>query len=141
MRLIRGLRPSRLGSAYDVGDFLGATLVRTEEGSRGKEVRVADAPFAGNFINGVVIEGEEGFPEEGVVVAEFGGGGDVEAVVEEDKAGFAGGEALNEDVSGVRVAVDLWVVSDGEGGGRGGEREVPSRRGTSARRRRPPLSA
>lgn len=97
-------------AADDVGDFTGAALVGAEKGGGGEEVGISDAPFLGDGVDGGVVEGEEGFPEEGVVVAEGGGCGDVEAVVEEDEAGFAGGEALDEDVAWVGVAVYLFIT-------------------------------
>ena len=109
MCVVGGSWTAVFGAADDVGDFTSAALVGAEEGGGGEEVGVSYSPFLCDGVDGGVVEGEEGFPEEGVVVAEGGGCGDVEAVVEKDEAGFAGGEALDEDVTWVGVAVYLYI--------------------------------
>ncbi|KFY44140.1 hypothetical protein V494_01608, partial [Pseudogymnoascus sp. VKM F-4513 (FW-928)] len=68
-------------------------------------IGLLDAPFVGDGLEGVVVECQEGAPELGVLDAEGGFEGYVEAVVEEDELGGAGGEAPEEDVAWVWVAV------------------------------------
>lgn len=68
-----------------------AAFVGTHEGCGGEDIWVVDAPAAYYVGDGVVVEGEEGFPEECVLVAELGAHVDVEAVVNENEFRFTGG--------------------------------------------------
>ena len=91
-------------------DFVGgevvAACVGAQESGGGEDVGVVYAPGFYYLVEGSVVECHEAFPEEGVLVAEFGLHVDVEAVVYEDELGAAGGETSDEDVAWVGVAVD-----------------------------------
>ena len=96
-----------LGALAQLGEGrLVAARVGTHEGRRGEDVRVVDAPGGHDGAEGVVVEGEERFPEQRVLVAEGRRHLDVEPVVDEDDFGGARGQPPDEDVARVRVAVD-----------------------------------
>ena len=82
-----------------------AALVGAHEGGAGEDVRGFDSPFFGHVADGLVVKGHQAAPEEGVLLAELGVHFDVETVVNEDKLGLARGEATDEDVSWVGIAV------------------------------------
>lgn len=88
--------------------FCGAVpaAVRGHECDGGEEVWILHAPALDDVTESRVVEGEQGFPEARVLVSEGWVHVDVEAVVYEDKFGFTGGCAADEDVSWMGVAVD-----------------------------------
>ena len=96
--LFRKLREALAGAVV-------AARVRAQQGGRGEDVDVVDAPGLDDIFERAVVEGHEGLPEKGVLVPEGGLHLDVEAVVDEDELGLAVGFAADEDVSGVGVAV------------------------------------
>ncbi|KFY49178.1 hypothetical protein V496_10199, partial [Pseudogymnoascus sp. VKM F-4515 (FW-2607)] len=67
---------------------------------------LTDAPLAGDLFEGTIVERQQCAPELCVLNPEFGLESDVQAVVEEDELGVAGGETAEQDVARVRVAVD-----------------------------------
>lgn len=92
--------------ADNVGNVVAAAGIRAQQGGTRKQVCIGNAPLARDALDGAVIERHERAPELSVLAAELGRGGDVEAVVEEDEFRPAGGRAADEDVAGMRVAVE-----------------------------------
>lgn len=109
--LLHGVVPLRGRLALEVlpdavAERVVAALVGAQERGAGEEVGAADAPFRGDARNGPVVKGHEGLPEGAVLAPERRRHVHVEAVVDEDQLGAAAGQAPDEDVARVRVAVD-----------------------------------
>ncbi len=108
LHLIRALSLLFAGEAlFDFGrGSVIAASVGAHKRSGSEDVGVVDAPALNDFAEGLVVECHERFPEKAVLVAELGLHVHVEAVVDENELGFARGEAPDEDVARMRVAVD-----------------------------------
>ena len=81
------------------------TAVGRHKCDRGEEVGVLHAPAGDDLGYDAVVEGQQGFPEARVLVAERGVHVNVEAVVYEHQLGFPRGGASYEDVPWVWIAV------------------------------------
>lgn len=85
--------------------------VRFHQGGGCKNVRVVDAPALNDLANRLVVEGHEAFPEQAILMPEFGLHLHIEPVIDQHQFRFSRRKPSDEYIPGMRITVALSEVS------------------------------